>query len=181
MEEDKKVDATLVAPDKKQNIEAADEIQELLRRLPEEMLVNALIEKVKEDPQGEITKIVRTASVSQQSYSGPIPQPRTLDEYERTHQGLADRLALMAEKEQSHRHDLEKTSLKSEINKDKRGQNYALATFILIFSGSIGLIFLSHEIAGTVLGGATLTGLAYIFISGRKPSSEEKTTKSANQ
>ncbi|MFK3872696.1 DUF2335 domain-containing protein [Pseudoalteromonas rhizosphaerae] len=148
------------------DIEEQKELQELLSKLPENVLAEALAEKiVTQDPTGEITEVVRTVA---QEYSGPLPPPKMLEHYDSVQPGFANRIVAMAEKEQSHRHNLENQGVSGAINKDSRGQHYALITSILLIASCAFLIYSGHEVSGSILGGGSLTGLAYIFISGRK-------------
>ena len=68
----------------------------------------------------EFKKVVQT--VSEQSFSGPLPPPSMLDQYDSVQDGFADRIVSMAESEQSHRQSVE-----AAIKTESRGQNYALA------------------------------------------------------
>ena len=43
-----------------------------------------------------------------EEYSGPIPHPNILKQFEEVIPGSADRILKMAEKEQEHRHEFEK-------------------------------------------------------------------------
>jgi uncharacterized membrane protein len=142
------------------------EIQELLKQLPEEMLASVLAEKIQqeESPIGVINVV---KAVSQQ-FSGPIPHPHILGDYEKVQAGFAERIITMAEKEQSHRHGIEHQALSSDISIQKRGQFFALIVSLVILGGSMFLIYSGREISGSLLAGASLTGLAYIFITGRK-------------
>lgn len=143
-----------------------DDLKDLLSKLPENVLAEALAEKVtREDPSGEITEVVRTVA---QEYSGPLPPPKMLEHYNDIEEGFANRIVTMAEREQSHRHNLEQSGVTGAIKKDSRGQHYALIVSVLIVLCCTFLIYSGHEISGSILGGGTLTGLAYIFISGRK-------------
>jgi len=156
------------------NVTKQKELQELLSKLPENVLAEALAEKVvTTDPSGEITEVIRTVA---QEYSGPLPPPGMLKHYDTVQPGFSDRIVSMAEKEQNHRHNLENKGVSGAINKDSRGQHYALITSILLITSCVFLIYSGHEISGSILGGGSLTGLAYIFISGRKkdpPAKEE--------
>lgn len=143
------------------------ELRELLSDVPEKLLAEALAEKViaQQNPTGEIIEVVRAVA---QSYSGPIPPPNMLAEYETVQKGFADRIISMAEKEQANRHVLENKAVDGAIKKDARGQHYALFVSSCVLAGCFFLIYNGHDAAGTFFGGATLTGLTYIFISGRK-------------
>ena len=141
--------------------EKLEGIQGLLSQLPEEMLVEAIS---KSSPSG-ISLVRQTIS---QGYSGPLPPPKMLNDYELVTPGFAERIVTMAEKEQNHRHSLENTAVNGAITKDKRSQRYAL--FCIIFLSLLCglLIYLGHEIAGTVFGGVTLVSIAALFITGKK-------------
>lgn len=146
--------------------EATGELKKLLAEIPQEVLAEALAEHMA--PQGDSGEIRQVFQAVSQRYSGPIPPPKMLEEYEGVLSGSADRILAMAEKEQAHRHTLEDRAVSAEISKDRRGQNYALLCSLLIILGSLGLIAMGREISGTLLAGGTLTGLAYIFITGKK-------------
>lgn len=154
----------------KETDEAAEqksfEIQELIRQLPEEFLAIALAEKIKNDQSElEVTKVVRAVS---QQFSGPIPPPQILGDYDKVQAGFAERIVAMAEKEQTHRHVIEGKALSSEISVQMRGQVFALILSLVILCGSMFLIYSGKEIAGSALAGSSLIGLACIFITGRK-------------
>jgi len=101
--------------------EQMSEVQNLLSKLPQEMLIEALNQRKRNG-----TEIRVKQSISQ-SYSGPLPPPGMLHDYAQ----YAERIVTMAEKEQAHRHNLESTAVSGAINKDKRSQNYAL--FCIVF------------------------------------------------
>lgn len=109
-----------------------------------------------------------------ESFSGPIPHPDTLNKY---NPATADRIVTMAEKEQDHRHEIEKTGINAAISAEKRGQTYALLICLVSMIGTIMLIWNGYGGFGILLTGGTLTGLVYIFITGRpKKKNEEMET-----
>jgi uncharacterized membrane protein len=139
------------------------EVQELLSELPQEMLIEALSQR-----EGNGSKLRVVEQAISQRYSGPLPPPKMLHDYEMVTTGFAERIVTMAEKEQGHRHTLENTAVNGAINKDKRSQNYALFCIVFLSVLCGGLIYLGHDLAGTVLGGATLVSLAALFITGKR-------------
>jgi len=142
------------------------EIQELLNQFPEELLASALAEKIQqEDSPIGVINIVKAVS---QQFSGPIPPPHILGDYDKVQVGFAERIIAMAEKEQGHRHGIEYEALSSEISIQKRGQFFALIVSLVILGGSMFLIYSGKEISGSLLAGSSLIGLTYIFITGRK-------------
>lgn len=134
------------------------EVQHLLHKLPKEMLLDAL---------GHVSLTVEQ-QVSHQQYSGPIPPPSMLSDYDKVKVGFAERIVSMAEKEQEHRNVLEFTAINGAITKDKRSQNYALCCVLFISMLCGTLIYTGHDSAGAFLGGSTLVGLTALFITGRR-------------
>lgn len=115
----------------------------------------------------------RTTTTAMQ-FSGPVPPPNLLMQYEQISPGLANRMVLMAERESSHRQQIEvkivdshcadQTAFHVEV---KRGQ--VLATAITIFAIAAGAYTANqgHEIAGGILGAAGIGGIAINLILGR--------------
>lgn len=118
--------------------------------------------------------------IVQEQFSGPLPSPRVLAEYEALYSGLADRIVQMAEKEMAHRHEQETIALGAGINFDKEriteariGQFLAFGVVICVL-GVCGYLA-THEAQATasILGGGTIASLALAFIKGRTHSKSE--------
>ena len=145
-------------------------IRRVLEALPREAILEALSAHSASDSEDQVAAAqatLRTITHSQ-SFSGPLPPPQVLQEYNAAHPGLANRIVQMAENEQAHRHLIESTALAGSINAEKRGQHYALAICIIVVLASFGVIWQGYEISGSILAGGTLSTLAYVFITGRK-------------
>lgn len=121
----------------------------------------------------DVTRRVRT---------GPIPPAEELEKYEKLLPGLADRIVKMAEKEQTHQHDLQKTGLKGEILEARIGQ---ILGFLIGF-GALG--YGSHtaiagaELTGGFIGVGGIGSLVAVFVYGRKrpdKKNEVETTESS--
>jgi len=155
-------------PDSKNEVTTspADEIQELLQEIPDEVLIGVIADRFQRDHGEEVKKFVQMES--KESFSGPIPPPAMLGEYDTIEKGLANRIVSMPESQQAHRQKMENTAISAAVKTESRGQNYALFLSTLIILGSLYLISIGKEISGSILAGGTLTGLAYVFISGRK-------------
>ncbi len=99
-----------------------------------------------------------------QQYSGPIPPPAHLEEYNNIHPGLADRLMTLAEKDAEHVREVQKKQIDQNDYKLKKE---ALITMISsCFAFSLLALFL---ICGTLLvflnkalGGYLLAGISYV-------------------
>lgn len=114
-------------------------------------------------------------TVSEQHFSGPLPPPDSLAKYKEIDASIPDRIVTMAEVQQkennaarSHVMDAQSKALTAQIRHDDKGQNFALVVSVLMIVCSTFLIAIDKEIYGSLLGGGTLCGLAYIFITGRK-------------
>lgn len=146
------------------------DIQDVLKEVPDEILFRVIADRIQQEPNKEVRKVVQT--VSEHAFSGPLPPPSMLGQYDSIQDGFADRIVSMAESEQSHRQSLENKSVEAAIKTESRGQNYALAISLLIIAGALYLIDSGKEVSGSLLAGGTLTGLAYIFITGKKKDSD---------
>ena len=68
--------------------------------------IEVILEAVPDDKKKEVVKAI--SIVQQEVFSGPIPHPRLLAEYEKLQPGSMDRFMKMAEKQQDHRINLER-------------------------------------------------------------------------
>lgn len=159
----------IVSPETEEEKENSD-IQEILQEIPDDILFRVIADRIQQEPKEEVRKVVQT--VSEHAFSGPLPPPSMLNQYDSIQDGFADRIISMAESEQSHRQSLENKSVEAAIKTESRGQNYALAISLLIITGALYLIDSGKEVSGSLLAGGTLTGLAYIFITGKKKDSD---------
>jgi uncharacterized membrane protein len=103
-----------------------------------------------------------------EGFSGPIPPPRTLKEYEAAHAGLAERIVIMAEKEQTHRHSMDTLVATSTVREKKRGQafGFIIGTTALIASCVLGLN--GATTVASIIGGTSVVGLVTVFVIGKK-------------
>lgn len=153
----------------------SQELDKILDKLPPDELDRAFQRRI---ASGKSRLEVQSTSISQSAlFAGPLPSPNLLDAYDAISPGFAERIVLMAENEQEHRHKTENTALTGSVNAEKRGQWFAFVISLIVFCGSIFLISQDHEISGTILAGGSLTGLAYIFIRGRRQMTKDKDTQ----
>ena len=93
--------------------------------------------------------------VEQTQISGPIPSPEIIAGYEKTLPGSADRIIKMAEKEQEHRHRMERTNSKMTVGIIVLGQIFGV---MIGLSGILGGLYL-------VLHDKALSGFSAFFVS----------------
>lgn len=144
------------------------------------------------------TSISRT--VSKSMYSGPVPDPETLAQFEAIQPGFAERLMAMAEKEQTNRHQSELEERNNEryivesIDRQhlrdssafKRGQNCALISVITIVGLCCLAFLLGYADQAKWIAICVIVSLAGVFVvkkivfpsfSGGKEEKEEKEEK----
>ncbi len=95
-------------------------------------------------------------------FSGPLPTPSILKQYDAITAGFADRIVAMAEKEQSHRHSIMDQELRINAEERKFGSRIALCFGVsLLIAGcycaSIGQVAIGCALFGTF--GVTTIGL----------------------
>lgn len=118
-------------------------------------------------------EIIKTL-VSIKMHSGPLPDPETLFQYDKVISNGADRIMAMAEKQQDHRIELEKTAVRSQLSQSKKGQIFGFIISMVIVGCGTYLAICGHEKTGVVLIGTTLVALAGIFVLGRFKNQKSK-------
>lgn len=154
-----------------------EDVQDALATLEGEEPTEA-IQQLLLSPQGRAAfqqMVVTAISVHEERHSGPLPSPRQLREYEATVGGGAERIFQMAEREQQHRHAMQKndagfrdTAFAHIQRRERRGQTIGglLALSVLILSAY--MTSLDHSTAAASLAGTTLIGIAAVFVTGHK-------------
>lgn len=131
-----------------------------------------LIDKVISDPE-VLEGVLNAPSVQMvitQQYSGPLPQPKDLAEYNSLIPDGANRIMAMAEKEQEARHKFNYDASKSR----NKGQNYAMCSVILITGLSA---YLGAYIASSTIMVSALVAIVGSFVIGKKLSSNTRSEK----
>jgi len=114
-------------------------------------------------------EVLTTISLMQlRTHSGPLPQPETFEGYERILPGCAERILVMAEKQQNHRMGLEKMHLGEQLFQSKLGQIFGLLIAAICIGTGAFLVMNSYEVAGSILFGTTLLGLVTVFVIGKR-------------
>ena len=118
----------------------------------------------------------RRQQIVQQSqyYSGPIPPPAVLKELEQITPGAAERIIKMAEKQQDHRHEIEKIVVRSGSRDSISGILSAavISVGFLVLAGYS--ISLGHTSAGIAIGTIDIVVLASVFVYGTRSRREER-------
>jgi uncharacterized membrane protein len=114
----------------------------------------------------ELSTVRVSASVSQK-YSGPLPPPELLDQFNHVIPNGAERIMVMVEQQNKHRMDIETTVVKNQQWQSTLGQYFALIITLFGLALSTAAIFTNHDVVGGTIGVATISSVAIAFITGR--------------
>jgi uncharacterized membrane protein len=106
-----------------------------------------------------------SANISvQQSYSGPIPDPHSLAQYEQVQPGLAERIIRMAEQEVEHRHRQEDMLIKNTIKMATVGIIFSFVSVILFCGLILCAIIRGMDMATLGIAIGAIASVAGVFI-----------------
>jgi len=109
--------------------------------------------------------------------SGPLPHPDLLAKYNDVVPNGAERLMQMAEQQQKHRHDLERTVIHGNVKSEKRGQYMGLIVSVVGLGVATYLAAIGKEITGGILGSLDIVSLASVFVIGKRMQKKELADK----
>lgn len=102
----------------------SEKVQNISEKPRSEVTTEDSIEpEIVEKEAAAVRKVVVQAI--KEEFSGPIPHPDIIEKYEQILPGAADRIISMAEKQASHRQDMEKAMIKSEARDGLLGVIFA--------------------------------------------------------
>lgn len=140
---------------------------------PEDLEHPENLSPILEDPslsEEEKVRMIRTLiSISRkESFSGPLPPPKILAQYNDILTDGAERIMQMAEKQSNHRITLERQIINEEIIQSSRGQwlGFILGLICLILASL--LAYLGHDTVAGIFGTTTIIGLVSVFVLGKK-------------
>ncbi|MCD4830777.1 MAG: DUF2335 domain-containing protein [Anaerohalosphaeraceae bacterium] len=121
--------------------------------------------------------VQQVVGIVEQHFSGPLPPPQVLSQYDEIIPNGAERIMVMAEKQGEHRRTLEKTALDTDSRNSLLGVIFAFVIGIVtVVTGAI-VIIKGHSWPGTLLGSAGLIGLVSVFIYGTQQKRQERKSK----
>ncbi|MBO9638721.1 MAG: DUF2335 domain-containing protein [Siphonobacter aquaeclarae] len=117
--------------------------------------------------------------VQQHTFSGPLPDPDSVRQFNEVIRDGAERIMVMAEKEQEFqiwaakdRHDLTRQEQKNSNRLAVTGQWMAFVVTLCAFGGCGYLAINDHDTIAGIIGGTTVVALVGAFISTRKKAKE---------
>ncbi|AXP80924.1 hypothetical protein CJ739_1839 [Mariniflexile rhizosphaerae] len=151
--------------------EALDPINE-----EEENDIPQEIQEILNDPEISDEKKEKIISVLtiKRSFSGPLPSPEVLQQYNNVVKDGAERVVKMAENQSKHRMDLEDFAIKGQIKQSGRGQIFGFTLALLCIASTVYLATEGYETLAIALGTTTVIGLASIFVLGKIFQSKDK-------
>lgn len=123
---------------------------------------------------------VTQQQITASQFSGPIPPPSILGDYDQVVPGAAERILIMAEKNADHQREMEKTALNEGVKATKRGQLYGLIIGLTAFLTVMFTSWIGCEKAASIVGGTTVVGLVAVFVIGRVWSPHDSPDESNN-
>lgn len=111
-----------------------------------------------------VTKVTRI--IERQLHFGPLPPSDQLIKYNKIIPNGAERIMKIAEKEQEHKIKTENRLISATVWQIRIGQIFGLIIALTALALGTMCVMNDHDIAGSVLGGAGLTGLVSVFVLG---------------
>lgn len=125
----------------------------------------------------QITRVVR----SEIKHSGPLPNPAVLAGYEAVQNGFAERIVAMAEREQEHRHSMDRLDVSQSYRLASRGQLFALVALAIMAALAITLAVVGEPVWATVAGGVDVAAVVGVFITGQRRTDEQPASEPTGQ
>lgn len=133
----------------------------------------------KHRPQQREVGVVREETHIQASYSGPLPPPGLLKQYNEIIPDAAERILCVAEQQAKHRQALEKTVVVGDSKRADRGLWAGLAVTLSLVAGAVFLVSTGHDGAGIAIAAVDVVGLASVFVYGTISRRSERSRKAA--
>lgn len=107
-------------------------------------------------------------------FSGPIPHPQLLEQYERIVPGAAETIIKMASTQSEHRQYLEKKVISSDVVNSKIGLVFGFVIGMVGILSGVFVILMDHIFSGLLISGATLVSLVGTFVYGSQSRRRER-------
>jgi len=131
----------------------------------------------KPDKKSSITSLLLQAH----QFSGPLPPPDVLDQYNKIHPGAADRIICMAEQQGEHRRHLEKVTIEADAFSEKIGPFLGFIIAMTVILGGIWLISRGLRAEGLAAVLAAVAAPVGLFIYGKRQQQRELESKRDEQ
>lgn len=156
--------------EKANNSPVKKEIPDELKELEQELrTINPKIfEGLNKRKKEEILKSVSFTLIQEKMHSGPLPDAETLIQYNSVIPNGADRIMKMAENQQAHRIEIEKTVVSSQSSQSKLGQVFGLIIGLVGIGSGTYLASIGAKYVGGIIAGGTVVSLVSVFVLGKR-------------
>ncbi|ERO40943.1 DUF2335 domain-containing protein [Lactiplantibacillus plantarum] len=124
----------------------------------------------------QLPEKTRMTIARSQVFSGPLPPPQQLKEYNDVLPGAADRILKMAERQSEHRQKMEGQVVESNTKNSRLGVIFAFLLGAMIIGGGIYLAAIGHPY-GTWFSLGGVVSLVGVFVYGTRSSQKERVKK----
>jgi uncharacterized membrane protein len=118
--------------------------------------------------------VLQIATETHATFSGPLPPPQILAQYDVIVPGAADRILCMAERQQQHRMGLEKFVIEGDSRRATAGLICGTVIALAFGGGAVYLVATGHDVNGLFLGLAPLATLVGTFIYAQRSRRQER-------
>ena len=115
----------------------------------------------------------------QRTFSGPMPPPEQLRQYNEVLPGAAERMLALVEKQQAHRHALETKTVDSDVRRTNQGMWMVLTVVILSPAAGTGSTLSDKPITGGIVAGGPFVALIWAFLHGTNVRQKEREARAA--
>lgn len=129
---------------------------------------------VNDEDKESVSAVVRQEIRRVFSFSGPLPPPEILEQYNKIEPGFANRICRMAESEAEHRRALENYAVKADYKEARLGQIFAFLIGVITIGCGAWVANSGNPAAGGILSTVGVVGLVSVFIYGRKHKGAEQ-------
>ena len=123
------------------------------------------------------TQIATAFSAEMRSYSGPIPPPDLLKQYDEIAPGTALRIIAMSEKQSEHRMSLEKQVVTSGITRSWIGLVFEFLIACIFAGAGVWVASMGHPGAGATIATVSVASLVGVFVTGTLSQRSERIEK----
>ena len=111
------------------------------------------------------------------AFSGPLPPPEVLRQYNEIVPGLASRIVAQAEAQTAHRISLENKVIDSDTRRSRQGLVCGFVVSLLCVAGGIVAVLMGHDWAGATIATGAVVALTGVFVYGTAMRRSERTEK----
>jgi len=141
-------------------------------------------------PEEKREEFILGSGLQVEAYSGPIPSPKTMGDYEQIMPGAADRILTVFEKQHRHRMemekqgqqntaDMEKSLLSAFIRRERLGMWLGFVLALVMLTGSFAVILAGFSTVGLVTVFGSVISVAGAFLYNQHSSRKERREREA--